>query len=417
MSNSNQSIQVIDPYTIVFHLGRGFNGPNPYPGFVASLTVPTVSAVDPTVINANGGVNASSPNQWAINNAVGTGRFMLSAWNHGVSIVLVKNPNYWGNAITMSTGNPELTPAYLNQVTINYKTDELTRELDLKSGNVQSAYIGYSQLNVVNGTTGITVSKLGLTTSIDWVYMRERVAPFNNTLVREAVAYSMDYQGLVQQVLGGLGQSYVGPLFTGMPDYNSTFSPYHQDIVKAENLLAQAGYPNGTGLPSIQFLYLSGNDEDTKAATIIQSDLAQIGMNVALVGETYPIWASMQTQASAAASAPAMGISHWSADYMAPDDYTVPLATSTGFLMRFLSGYNNSQLDGLIYGAAVQPNATARANMYSQITQILYQNYVNIWFYQRIGYAVYRTNVQGVVFNPLGASVFDTHTYANIWLS
>jgi len=85
--------------------------------------------------------------------------------------------------------------------------------------------------------------------------------------------------------------------------------------------------------------------------------------------------------------------------------------------MRFLSGYNNSQLDGLIYGAAVQPNATARANMYSQITQILYQNYVNIWFYQRIGYAVYRTNVQGVVFNPLGASVFDTHTYANIWLS
>ena len=342
MGNSSNSIQVIDPYTIAFHLGGGFNGPNPYPGFVDTLTVPTASAVDPQVITANGGVAANTANQWATNNAIGTGRFMLTAWNHGNSIVLTKDPNYWGNSFTSSSGNSELTPAILNKVTINYKADELTRGLDLKSGNVQSAYIGYTHLGDVNGTQGITVAELGLTTSINWIYMKESEAPFNNLLIREAVWYAIDYKGLIQQVLGGLGTQFVGPLFIGMPDYNSSLSPYQYDVTKAEQLLTQAGLPGGKGLPAIQFLYLSGNDEDTKAATIIQQDLVDIGLNVALLGETYPIWASMQTDPSAAANAPAMGISHWSADYMSPDDYTVPLATSTGFLMTYLSGYNNT---------------------------------------------------------------------------
>ena len=416
MQNSSNSVQVINASTIQFNLGQGFNGPNPYPGFLASLTVPTASAVDPTVITANGGVVANSPNTWATNNAIGTGQFDLSAWNHGQNIILVKDPNYWGNNLPATQANAEITPAILDKVVINYKTNELTRELDLKSGNVQSAYIGYTHLADINGTSGIVVQALGLTTSINWVYMRESVAPFNNTLVREAVSYAINYSALIHNVLGGLGVPFVGPLFIGMPDYNSSIAPYQYNFVKAENLLAQAGYPNGTGLPQIQFLYLSGNDEDTQAATIIQADLSAIGMNVALLGEQYPVWASMQTEASAAAGAPAMGISHWSADFMSPDDYTVPLATSTGFLMQYLSGYNNTQLDGLIYSAAVQTNATQRAQMYSQITQIMKDNYVNIWFYQREGYAVYSTNVGGISFNPLGASIFDTHTYANIYL-
>ena len=59
---------------------------------------------------------------------------------------------------------------------------------------------------------------------------------------------------------------------------------------------------------------------------------------------------------------------------MSADDYTVPLGTSTGFLMRYLSGYNSTKLDGLIYGAAVEPDATKRNQMYSEITQIMYKN-------------------------------------------
>jgi len=47
----------------------------------------------------------------------------------------------------------------------------------------------------------------------------------------------------------------------------------------------------------------------------------------------------------------------------------------------------------------------------------MYNDYVNIWLYQRQGYAVYREGVQGIVFNPLGATLFYTHTYAQIYLT
>jgi peptide/nickel transport system substrate-binding protein len=417
MSSSSNSVQVVDQNTIKFNLGSGFNGPNPYPGFLATLTVPTASAVDPVMIKANGGVESGRTNAWALNNAIGTGQFVLTAWNHGDSIVLSKNPTYWGNNLAPSDLNEEIAPAKLDKVVIYYKGNQLTRELDLKSGKVQSAYMAYSRLGDVNGTQGIVVDKLGLITSINWVYLKERVFPFNNTLVREAIAYAIDTQGIIDQAFAGLGTKFVGPLFIGMPGYDSNISPYQYNPDKAKQLLAQAGYPAGKGLPTIRFLYLSSSDEDTKAAQIMQANLGDVGITVELVGEVWPVYAAMQTDPSASATGPPMGLCHWSADYMSPDDYTVPLATSTGFLNRYLSGYNSTKLDGLIYGAAVEPDPTKRNQMYSEITQMMYNDYVNIWLYQRQGYAVYREGLQGIVFNPLGATIFYTHTYAQLYLT
>jgi peptide/nickel transport system substrate-binding protein len=417
MSSPSNSVQVVDQYTIKFNLGQGFNGPNPYPGFLATLTVPTAAAVDPVVITANGGVKAGESNTWALSNPIGTGQFILNAWNRGDSIVLTKNPTYWGNNLAQSDLNEETAPAKLDKVVIYYKANQLTRELDIKSGKVQSAYVAYSRLSDVNGTQGIVVQKLGLITSINWVYMKENVFPFNITKVREAVAYAIDTQGIVDQAFAGLGSKFVGPLFQGMPGYDSNIPPYTYDPQKAKQLLADAGFPDGKGLPVIRFLYLTSADEDTKAAQIIQANLGDIGMTVELVGQTWSVYGATQTDPTAAATGPPMGLTHWSADYMAPDDYTIPLASSTGFLMRYLSGYNNTELDSLIYGAAVENDAATRNQMYSEIAQIMYNDYVNIWLYQRQGYAVYREGVQGIVFNPLGATIFYTHTYAQIYLT
>ncbi|HYB84899.1 MAG TPA: ABC transporter substrate-binding protein [archaeon] len=417
MSASSNSVQVLDPHTLQFNLGHGFNGPNPYPGFLATLTVPTAAAVDPAVITANGGVKAGQSNTWALSNPIGTGQFVLNAWNRGDSIILTKNPTYWGNNLAQSNMNAEVAPAKLDKVIIYYKADDLTRELDIKSGAVQSAYVDYSRLGDVNGTQGIVVQKLGLITSINWVYMKENVFPFNVTNVREAIAYAIDTQGIINEAFAGLATKFVGPLFQGMPGYDPTIPPYSYDPAKAKELLADAGFPGGKGLPVIRFLYLSSSDEDAKAAQIIQANLNDIGISVELVGEVWSVYASMQTDPTAAATAPTMGLTHWSADYMSPDDYTVPIASASGFLMQYLSSYNNTKLNGLVFGASIENDPAKRNQMYSQIAQIMYNDYVNIWLYQRQGYAVYREGVQGIVFNPLGATLFYTHTYAQIYLT
>jgi peptide/nickel transport system substrate-binding protein len=64
MEYSNQSVQVVNPYEVILHLGYGYNGYGPYSAFLATLTTVQSMAVDPTVVEANGGVVAGQRNNW-----------------------------------------------------------------------------------------------------------------------------------------------------------------------------------------------------------------------------------------------------------------------------------------------------------------------------------------------------------------
>lgn len=113
----------------------------------------------------------------------------------------------------------------------------------------------------------------------------------DNVLLRKAISYAIDRETIVNDIMQGyavLADSYVSHVNTmytpaaGMPTYNPE---------KAAELLAEAGYPGGAGLPSIKYITSTGFYPKTKEyAEFIVSNLNAIGIQVELVVEESAAW-------------------------------------------------------------------------------------------------------------------------------
>lgn len=112
-----------------------------------------------------------------------------------------------------------------------------------------------------------------------------------NELVRKAISYAIDRETIVNDILGGyavLADSYVSHV---NPNYSPADGMPTYDIEKAKALLAEAGYPNGEGLPVIKYLTSTGLYPKTKEyAEFIVSSLEQIGIKCDLVVEEVAAW-------------------------------------------------------------------------------------------------------------------------------
>src|SRR5208283_3606980 len=136
MSYANQSVQVVQPNELVIHLGYGYNGQAPYSAFLATFITPMAMAVDPKVVEANGGVVSGQPNNYMETNALGTGFYELQSWVQGQSVTLVRNQNYWGANVSASQLNEAIQPAILDTISIYYKAAS-AMIADLQSNSAQ----------------------------------------------------------------------------------------------------------------------------------------------------------------------------------------------------------------------------------------------------------------------------------------
>jgi peptide/nickel transport system substrate-binding protein len=300
MEFANQSVQVVNAYEIVLHLGYGYNGFAPYSAFLATLETPMAMAVDPKVVNANGGVVADEPNNWMETNAVGTSSYKLQSWIQGQSVTLVKNPTYWGNSVSEADLNYAIRPQVIDTVNIYYKPLD-TMIADLRSGFAQIIEAPVTQYNTVKQIPGIDASILpivfGSALNPFFLYMDPYAfAPFQNRLVREAVSNAIDYTSIINSVYGGKAERWIGPVPPGFPFYNEStqgLQPYQYDPAKAAKLLSQAGYvstlPDGTQLnkgglkfPSVNFLYNLDSSTEAQVAENKSSELHAVCNDVVL---------------------------------------------------------------------------------------------------------------------------------------
>jgi peptide/nickel transport system substrate-binding protein len=412
-----QSVQVVTPYQVVFHLGYGYNGPNPYNAFLATLTTPMAMPVDPRVVEQNGGVVANQTNSWMETNAVGTGFYTLQSWVQGQSVTLTKNNDYWADNLTTSQLNYAIQPPILNTVTIYYKADT-ARVADLKSGFAQIIEAPVSDYGVLQQIPDVNVSVLpvqfGSSEGVYYLYMDPAAfPPFQNIFVREAVSYAIDYQGIIKDVFNNEASQWIGPVPPGFPYYQqatSGLSPYHYDPLKAAQLLSQAGYrataPNGTVLnpggkifPSLNFLYDSDSTSQTEVASIIESELSSIGITVTLAPLTTQQYTNVVYSSSANTSYP-FGLNFYSEDYTASIDYVNALTTGD---FVGTSGYYNLTIVNWTIEAATSLNNQTVVQSLANITRAMYNSYIDIWLYVPYLLSVHVDDVTGMIPNPGGS--------------
>jgi peptide/nickel transport system substrate-binding protein len=437
MSEPAQSFQVLNPTLIQLNLGYGYLASN-YTYLLASLSSPNSCAVDPSWVDANGGVQVATVNNYLTTHTLGTGPYTLKDYSpvEGGGYTLTPDPNYWGSAAAATEPwNNNLQPANTTVDIVFQATLDVTIS-DLINGKVSEAsfaYIGPSTVDSLAGHSNVIVQPLpqviSSTSGAWWVYLNQSVFPFNNLSVREAIAHAINYAEIITQAFGGWATQWVGPVPPAYPyDNNVTAKePYYSyDLSLAQQEIANSPCANNACKgASINYEYLDIGADWAEMAQFLVTDLAQIGLTINAIPISLPVLYVEQglTGGQCASATKAnggpffMGQEFYTADYVAPDDYTVNDAYSLGSANMCMAGYSNATIDGLIFNATAESNPANLTADYSTITTAMYENYTDIWMVVPTSFAVYDSNLHGVIINAMGSAEPYAILFNTQWLS
>lgn len=243
-------IVALDDYTIQITTKQPF-GP-----LVNYLAHKGASILDEETVTAAGQDYAQHP--------IGTGPYEFVSWRSGDRITLKANPNYFG-------GKP-LTENVIFRVI----TEGTNRTIALETKEIDIAYeIDPIDLQFVKGNSDLVLMEHPAI-NINYLGFNTKKAPFNKEEVRQAIAYAIDVPSIIQAVFLGSATSSNSPVAPGVPGYNPNAKEYKQNIEKAKELLAKAGFPNGFKAK------ISLNDSGVRKniAVILQDQLKQIGIDL-----------------------------------------------------------------------------------------------------------------------------------------
>ena len=196
---------------------------------------------------------------------------------------------------------------------------------------------------------------------------------FKDVRVRQAIAYGIDRQMIWDRCAGGTGaiaNTFIAPN-TGFADEN--YQMPQRDVAKAQQLLEDAGFTkdaNGIYFSTEMKFFDSGYFKD--AATIIQNNLKEVGIDLKLTMMEYAAWGDT------------VKLNHdfemsMSAGYQGPDVSGVSGRVGTGTSMNFM-GYSNPEMDALLEKGVQVSDETERKAVYSEVQRIMSEDMPIILF-------------------------------------
>jgi peptide/nickel transport system substrate-binding protein len=211
--------------------------------------------------------------------AIGTGPFKLVEWVKGDQVTLDKNPQY------RNFGKPveNAGPAHIDRLIVRTVPEAQTRLAALKTGEVHIAEPPFDDIPAIRkeGSLDIIVAD-NTGQNVFWEFTISR-PPFDDIRARQAVAHATDAQMAIDIIYGGLSQREWCPVSRGVFGNDQEFCQKHgyaYDPDKAKALLAELGYGPDNPLKTTMFVWTGGNRH--KLAEIFQSQLAQVGIQVAI---------------------------------------------------------------------------------------------------------------------------------------
>lgn len=286
---------------------------------------------------------------------VGNGPYVLQEWIHDSLAVWTANPYYDGPLGPVQIAQVEYYMIPDGQLAFEaYLNGELDM-VEVTAEDVAALQEDPLFVDQVITTSGACTSYLGLNT---------RRAPFDDPLVRQAVAQAINRQAYVDDVLLGQGEPTLSFIPPGFPGYQPEISSWDFNPTAAQARLAEAGYPNGVGLPEIRLTY-SGVSRNNPAFEWLAAELeAQLG----IVTTLDPV--DPQTYAELTRSnTPQLYSLGWCADY--PDQQNWLSLFQTNGVLSTRIGYSNPAFDALVRAADTTTDPVQRAALYADAQQIL----------------------------------------------
>ena len=382
-------------YTATIRLKRTF-GP-----FLGALTLGPFAIASPTAMTKYGADKGrlsadgvyTPTGQFGVPDgfAVGTGPFKLDSWRVGDRLVLVRNDDYWGRK------------AFLQRVIIRPIADNAARLQALQTGEIQ----GYDNVEPQDIRTIQRSGNLKIVDrpsfNVGYVTINQKIKPFDNILVRKAVAYGLDRAAVVRSFYAGRGivaNEFQPPVVMG---YSTSVPKYPYNPERAKQLLQQAGqtlpvelefwYPTDVSRP-----YMPDPRRNFQA---FAASLNKSGFKV--VPKSAP-WRPDYLGRVDAGTAGALNLIGWTGDYADPESFLggVLRADSQFGLDNAIGKKLYSDLDK----ALAITSTGARTAAYKRINNYIMQNVVGVPYVHTEPALAFTRNVQGFKASPTSNDIF-----------
>jgi oligopeptide transport system substrate-binding protein len=368
---------------------------SPVSYFLSLAAFPTYFPVRQDIIEQNKEKWALKPDTYVSN-----GPFKMSQWKEKESITFVKNENYW-----------DAENVKLKTLEVRLIDDQITYLNAFKSGEIDviesppQAEIptlldeGTAKIYPYLGTYFYVINVSDKAKDVD----PKAAEALSNPKFRKALALSIDKQLIVDKVTQG-GQvpssSYVplGILDSAEKEFKKDYLPPTGDVEKAKKLLAEAGYPNGEGAPTITLTFNTNEGHQNIAQAVQDMWKTNLGISVELKNEEWAVF--QDTRNNFQYSIARHG---WIADYNDPMTFLDMWTTGNG---QNNAGYSNKEYDKLIASAKLELDATKRTEMLRKAEDILMEELPILPIYSYTNVLCIDGNVKGTYKSPLGQMEF-----------
>ena len=364
-----KSTEVVDEYTFRVHMKY------PFSGFPSVLGYTVAFPVDPAVYSMKDFNNGIPP---------ASGPYMITSWNRDQKIVLERNPYYFGSK------------AKTQKIIIMFYQNAQTLRLALENGEIDVAYrtLLPMDINALKKNPNFHVY-VGKGAQIREIVFDVTKKPFNNTKIREAIAYAVNRKEIASEVFAGQ----VEPLYTLVPMgmWSSTDVSPKRNLDKAKEILKSLGYSTSNKL-EIPLWYSPSHYGPTEAdaAQVLKEALEQTGM--IKVDIKYAEWATYKQYWNHHNMG--MFLLGWYPDYLDPDDYMWPFLSKDGAASMGCF-YNNPEVQGLMKAARIVTAQDQRALIYEEVQkEALARDFAYVPLWQSTQQCVTNNMVKGVLLEP-----------------
>ncbi len=364
-------IKAIGSHTLQYTLS------SPYSAFPYVLGVPASFPVNPSTI----ATVATKP--------VTDGPYVISQWKVGQDMVLSQDPYYFRHH------------KYPKHIEFDFNVNPSVGILRVEDGQADLVADGIPSANYEELRTNPSYSKdivSGYQPAVVLLALNERVKPFNNLLVREAIQMAINKKHLVQ-LLNGRAQAAPGILPPSLPGFGANIpNPYPYNPTKAKKLLREAGYPHGF---SVTLGLASEQTGSSEIETEVEADLKAIGVQVTAK--------PLPPEVAAQAKIPMMTYS-WYMDYPDPADFVGGFLTSPAVVGGSNPAFlNDPTLDKMEDQAAAMPLGPKRTALYKKIDERAMKDaaYVPL-FYPELTY-FHSSRVHGFTYPAVYFPVIYSH--------
>jgi len=367
------------------------------------LTIPDMAVIVPCVVNSElVKKHATDKDPWGLDytkqNTAGSGAYKVTQWTAGTQVVLERNDAWVGGPLPKT-----------KRIIWRMVPSAGNRRALLERGDADISYDLPNKDFVELKTDGkLDIISTPYSNGIQYIGMNVKNPPFDNLKVRQAVAYALPYQKIMDAVLFGLAK----PMFGAPADAPTQVAwpqphKFNTDIAKAKALMAEAGYPNGFETMISFDLGFAGVNEPL--CVLVQESLGQIGIKCTINKIPGANW---RTELNKKVLPLYTNVFSGWLDY--PEYFFIWCYHGKNSIfntMSYQSKTTDTFIDGAVTAAANGDKAAYETDVKGFVDQVyadmprvpLYQPYVNVamqknvsgyayWFHRRLDY---RTLVKG----------------------